>query len=249
MDQADLLRRNSSLFFKKDGTKRCVEKRYHSRFNVRQEFDAYQRLAGFVKDIPGVRCASVLGVSDNTIVLEYVAGANLLQDILARGMAAVDEKRDLLLSVFLAVRDKNVFFDIGPSNIICQADNKGVVLIDPLCEPVLLSEHAVVVFLCGLIRDFVRSGRLFNIVSFCRSWHKYYSEYLKLSGVCFKELNRQLCEYIDVVIGWNRHKNTNEPMTLRLVRYFFIVPFFRFIKMFFRLNIVRMKQIDIRRKQ
>ena len=248
MDQADLLRRNSSVCFRKYGTKRCVEKRYHSKFNVTQEFESYQRLADFVKDIPGVRCASILGVSDNTIILEYVAGANLLEDVLARGMAAVDEKRPLLLSIFLAIRDKNVFFDIGPSNIICEAENKGIVLIDPLCEPVVLSEHAVVVFLCGLIRDFVRSGRLFHIVSFCRSWHKYYSEYLKLSGVCFKELNRQLCEYIDVVIGWNRHKNTNEPMKLRLVRYVFIVPFFSFVKVLFKFDIVRKKQSNIRTK-
>jgi len=239
MDQVDLLRRNSSLSFKEHGAKTCVEKRYHSKFSVTQELKSYEMLSDLVESIPGVRPVSVLDKTDNTIILEYIHGPNVSEEVLLRGIAAVDEKRTMLLSVFLAARKKNVFFDFDPTNMIYDSESKQLVLIDPLCEPVIISEHAIVVFLWGLIKVFLRSKRVFCLRSFCRAWYLYYTEYIAEAGISYKTLNKQICQYIDVVIGWNKKESKDEPLKVRAFRYIVIIPLCNFIKCLFKLNVIR----------
>lgn len=239
MNQVHLLRRNSSLSFKKHGTETYVEKRYHSKFTALQERESYERLARLVKEIPGVRTACVLEASKDVLVLEYIDGRNISEDILSRGIEILDEKRETLLSVFLAGHKEKLFFDFDPTNIIYVPDGNQLVFIDPVCQPVMLSEHAIVVFLWGLIKVFLRSKRVFCLKSFYRAWRLYYTEYIAKAGISYKILNKQICEYIDVVIGWNKEENKDESLKLRAFRHIVIVPVYNLIKSLFKLNVIR----------
>ena len=239
MNQVHLLRRNSSLSFKKHGLIKCVEKRYHSNFTALQERESYERLARLVKEIPGIRTASVIDTSEDTIVLEYIDGPNISENVLSKDIAVLNKKKPALISLFLAAREEKLFFDFDPTNIICDSKEKQLVLIDPVCEPVMLSEHAIIVFLWGLIKIFLRSKRVFCLKSFCRAWYLYYTEYIAKADISYKILNKQMCEYINVVIGWNKKESKDESLRLRAFRHIVIIPVYNFIKSLFKLNVIR----------
>jgi len=48
-----------------------------------------------------------------------------------------------------------------------------------------------------------------------------------------------MCEYIDVVIDWNKNESKNEPLKLRAFRHIMIIPVYNFIKSLFKLNVIR----------
>ena len=82
-----LSRRNSSLKLGVGSMGVFVEKCYHSRFTVRQEYEAYKKLNELFLNIPGIRLADIykIDTKHNIIQLEFIDAPNLMEAFLHQG--------------------------------------------------------------------------------------------------------------------------------------------------------------------
>jgi len=114
-----LSRRNSSLTIVSSSGHVCVKKRYHAKFKANDEKKAYRLLAAFLEGRKCMRSANVYATdeTENSICVEFIQGRTLLEDLLGRGTALLDERRKSLVSLFSDMRKAGVRFDCDPRSL------------------------------------------------------------------------------------------------------------------------------------
>lgn len=239
--QRELIRRNSVVRIVRGADGLSVEKTYHARYTVRQEYNAYLALDPLLAVSRGVRRPAIRGVEEgrNTIHLEYVDAPDLRESYLRHGVAPLDAQRELLISLFAKARWMGVRFDSDPANFLVADGGDELVIVDPVAAELDLPDFNAVVFLWGLIKSFLGSRRWHAAGAFRKCWKRYYTAYLDAVGITSTELNGQLARYIDVVIGWNLNESGGESLVNRGLRFFVIVPIWRITQLPFRFNLVR----------
>jgi len=225
-DRLIIRRRNSSIEIASGATGTVVRKRYHARFSALQEFLAYGDLRALFQNRSGIRLPSSLSIDEDGTCLsvEYIAGPNLSEAFLDRGVQAFDERRDALVSLFSDARMAQQLFDSDPGNFILARDTDELVLVDPVSANSDLPDFVMVVFLWGMIKSFARGFGPHKIRSFWRCWKSFCMSYRKVTGCRPRDLSRQMSSYIRLVISWNLHESQLEPWWKRSVRVTLLVP-------------------------
>ena len=229
-------RRNSSLQMCRGSQGDYIRKHYHRRFQVEQEYQAYLALDSVIKNLKGIRRAEVYAVDEsrNLINVEFIDGPTLAEDYLKQGVTALEARLDGLVSLFYEARKQQVQFDSDPSNMIYDRRSDTLVLIDPVCEKMDIADYSMIVFLWGMVKCFLRAQSYEQAAGFRKFWKNINRKYQKACHVSHLEMNRQMCLYIDRVIGWNRTENQNESLGRRWVRHIFQAPTYRIIQLGFK---------------
>jgi serine/threonine protein kinase len=232
---------NATIEFVDIEGKRSVLKRYRTKakYSALQEGEAYEKLTTILNKEKVARIAEVFKVneSDNTLLLEFIPGLNLHERIYAGHEDDLETFREALISIFSHARKKNISFDSDPSNILF--DDKGIVIIDPICTELPIRDYSFIVFMWGLIKITIRNRRFWRAYKVISYWKKYYKTYCHCTNSSYDALNHQMVEYIGLVIKWNREQNAVEGTFLRLFRRVVVIPIYMVISLPFRLNIIR----------
>jgi hypothetical protein len=114
------------------------------------------------------------------------------------------------------------------------SDSGTLVLVDPVSAEVDLDDFCMVVFLWGFIKCFIRSRAPHRFFAFWKCWKMYYVDYLQITSIETKDLNRQISNYVDVVIGWNLNESQQDSWWKRIARVIIVVPAWRIIQLPFK---------------
>lgn len=224
------------------GGRKYVYKKYHAKYTSREEFLAYQRLGKcLLRSDSGVRAAEIYEVNDldNSLNIEFINHQTLHEMLFTGKVYILELIQEKLLDIFHEAKRQNVNFDSDPSNLFCDESGSEIVIIDPVGPNLSLNDYAMVVFVWGLIKLSLRNPRLwqsYRVLIYC---FDYYCRYMDKTRTDYKSFNRQMSEYIGVVIGWNKEKNLVEGIFTRIFRRIVVVPLYSIVKLFFSTNLVR----------
>jgi hypothetical protein len=217
-------RRNSSLEVqpREGGLQIC--KTYHQVYTASEEYDAYQRVAAVCQRVEGIRIPDIYEVDSdqNSIQLEFIAGQDLRDSIATHGFDVLRPHEEALLCLFAHSRAVSIRFDSDPANFIV-SDTGELVLVDPVCEQVALTDFAIVVFVFGLVKATLsKPWRLFQFAGSLKSFCGRYCD--RCPEASPAAICGQLADYLSVVIRWNRESVAGESVGLLLLRRCWWVP-------------------------
>lgn len=241
LDPDETVRRNSILRRLPTPDGEVVEKRYTDVYDVGSEADAFSRLAAALADVPGVRAAEVVSVTDDAIRTAYVPGGTLAEAV-ARDWDVLGRHRGALVAALLALREHDLHVDFDMTNLLTDREG-GLVVIDPVCVSLPLREFNVAVLLTSLLKVSVQSG------SPRRGWaeaRRLVEAYHLATGVARSGVYRSWSRYCDQVAEWNLGATSQEGRGRRLVRVAGFAPAWRTIAWALRVLAARRSRLDAR---
>lgn len=224
--------------------RKYVYKKYYATYTSEQEFTAYKNVSRCIAQPgSGIRMAAVyeVNIADNSLNIEFINYRNLHEIVVSGNVEILLVIKDRLLGLFSDARTKGIDFDSDPSNILCDEEGIDIVLIDPICTDLNLSDFSAVVFIWGLIKLSLRNPRVWKSIQVLKICGGFYDAYLLQSDVNFKDLNAQIGAYIGRAISWNSRGNRVEGFSVRLFRLVVVVPIYSLIRLLFVTNVVRSK--------
>ena len=228
-----LRRRNSNLSVEFIEQKPVVRKTYHGEYTAEAEGRAYQQLAGLCDANPYVRLPEVYGVEHeaNTIHIEYIRGIDLRRTIRNAGFAALVPFDAALMQLFTEAKAEGSRFDSDPANFIVCQDGSGLVLVDPLCKQLELPDFVFVVFLFGLFKASLTNPLRPRVGQCLKLLDRYCGTYCNgQTGVDAGSIYRQLDNYVQQVIIWNRETVSSESFSRRNWRRFVWIPLLQWFR-------------------
>ena len=232
---------NAIIQFVDRGGERIVIKQYRlgAKYSAEQEVQAYYKLDKLLGQNHGSRVAQLYHFDEknNEIHLEYIPGKNMYEKIKDGDYTCLKNNKAMLVKLFSVARKERIKFDSDPSNIMF--DRKGMVFIDPVCKELEIDDYPFIVFMWGLIKVILRNPRVWYIFRIMEQWREYYFDYCQDNHIDHRTVNKQMCEYIELVIDWNREKNSVEGIFVYVFRRTVVIPLYSVVEQLFRWNIVK----------
>lgn len=220
-------RRNSTIEIWATDSKTWVRKTYHSRYQVRNEAEAYEVFKNLLAGTPGIRTAAVYDVhtASNSIDMEHISGSTIAEAMSMCGPKILVGIQGPLLDLLVLTNSHQLHLDCDPTNFIIEQNVQELVLIDPICVPMNLSHFSAVVFFWGQVKSFVANCyRVDRWPSYARAWKSLRSAYVSRTSCSQHALSRELSQYAAVVIRWNVEESAHDSLFRRLLRWAVLIP-------------------------
>ncbi|MEK6805798.1 MAG: hypothetical protein AABY95_04040 [Pseudomonadota bacterium] len=225
------IRRNSVLVTRTHNGVLLLHKRYLRTFNVDGERHAYARLRQVIATLLAFRVPMLHDelAQPGEIVMEFVAGPTLAQQLARGDIAPLERHRVAIVSLLAAAQAQHLAFDCDPSNMILADDR--IVLVDPMVQALPLQHLSVAIFLHGLVKAGLRCGlQPWTLPRLRRAARALLDDYAAAAGVTPEQVLADLADYQTTVIDWNREMDPNETLSLWLFRRLVLIPVYAMIR-------------------